>query len=96
MNHNPLCCQTILDVILDENIALIMRLKTLELFALPSSLPPSNDVLDPVSSFEWPWRIDHVSMTKRVQLSKLSDAYDSVGILVRFGSLFPWVSQRNI
>lgn len=94
------CCQTILDVILDKKIALLVRLNTLELFALPSSLPLSNDhgrniILNPVSSFEWPWRIDNVSMITRTQLSKLSDEYDSIGILVRFGSLFPWVSKCN-
>jgi len=86
--------QNILDVILDENMALIMGVNTLELFALPLSFPLSNDarntVLNPVSSFEWPWRIDNVSMTMRIQLSKLSGTYDSVGILLRFGSLFPW------
>jgi len=29
-------------------------------------------------------------MITRIQLSKISDEYDSIGILVRFGSLFPW------
>jgi hypothetical protein len=33
-------------------------------------------------------------MTTRLHQSKNNpDAYDSVGILVRFGSLFPWVSK---
>ena len=32
-------------------------------------------------------------MITRLQLSKISDTYGSVGILVRFGSLFPWVSK---
>ena len=99
-NYNFLCCQNILDAILDENMALIMGANTLELFALPLSFPLSNDtrntVLNPVSSFEWPWRIDNVSMTTRIQLSKLSGTYDSVGILLRFGSLFPWVRRCDI
>ena len=89
--------QAILDVILEAKFALILRVQTLELFALPSLA--SNDaarniILNPVSFYRWPWRIDNVSMTTRLQLSKKnSDAYDSVGILVRFGSLFPWVSN---
>ena len=99
--YNPcyVCGQAILDVILDTKFALIVRLQTLELYALPSLCPPPstdatrNIILNPVSSFHWPWRIDNVSMTTRLQLSKISDAYDSVGILVRFGSLFPWVSE---
>ncbi|KAF8809525.1 hypothetical protein BYT27DRAFT_7241230 [Phlegmacium glaucopus] len=86
--------QTILDVILDEKMALITGINKLELFALPSSFPLSNDtrniVLNPVSSFEWPWRIDDAAMTKRIQLSKPHDVYNSVGILLRFRSLFPW------
>lgn len=86
--------QAILDVILDKNMVLIMRIGTLELFALPSSFLPSNDarntVLNPVFSFKWPWRIDNVSMTTRIQLSKLSNAYDSISILVRFRTPFPW------
>ena len=100
VDYNLPCCQAILDVILDAKYALIVRLHTLELFALPSLCPPSNDVrniiLNPVSSYQWPWRIDNVSMTTRLQLSKISDTYDSVGILVRYGSLFPWVSRRGI
>jgi hypothetical protein len=94
-------CQAILDVILDAKFALILRLQTLELFALPSLSCPtfSNDaarniIINPVSSYQWPWRIDNVSMTTRLQQSKKNpDTYDSVGILVRFGSLFPWVSK---
>lgn len=101
---NPVMfCQAILDVILDAKFALILRVQTLELFALPSLCPPaSNDaarniILNPMSSYQWPWRIDNVSMTTRLQLSKKnSDTYDSVGILVRFGSLFPWVSKLSI
>lgn len=91
--------QAILDVILNAKFALILKIQTLELFALPSLCPPiSNDtarniILNPVASYRWPWRIDNVSMTTRLQLSKISDTYDSVGILVRFGSLFPWVSK---
>ena len=98
---NPVMfCQAILDVILDAKFALILRVQTLELFALPSFCPPaSNDaarniILNPMSSYQWPWRIDNVSMTTRLQPSKKnSDTYNSVGILVRFGSLFPWVSK---
>ena len=93
-------CQAILDVILDAKFALILRVQTLELFALPSLCPStsndvvSNVILNPVSSYQWPWRIDNVSMTTRLQLSKKNpETYDSVGILVRFGSLFPWVSK---
>lgn len=90
-------CQGIIDVILDTTFALILRLRTLELFALPSLCPPlvaRNIILNPVSSFQWLWRIDNVSMTTRLHQSKKNpDAYDSVGILVRFGSLFPWVSK---
>jgi hypothetical protein len=96
MNYNLLCHQTILNVILEEKFALILRLRTLELFA-PSLRHSSNDarnsILYPVSSYQWPWRIDNVSMTTRPQVSKNADTYDSVGILVRFGSLFPWVSK---
>jgi hypothetical protein len=98
---NPVMfCQAILHVILDAKFALILRNQTLELFALPSLSPPvANDaarniILNPMSSYPWPWKIDNVSMTTRLQLSKKkSDTYDSVGILVRFGSLFPWVSE---
>ena len=100
MDYNLLCYQTILDVILNEKFALVLRLHTLELFALPSLRHPSNDarniILSPISSFKWPWKIDNVSMTTRPQLPKTSDTYDSVGILVRFGSLFPWVSKCDI
>jgi hypothetical protein len=99
--YNPvLFGQAIFDVILDAKFALILRFQTLELFALPSLCPPvpndaaRNIILDPMSSYPWPWRVDNVSTTTRLQLSKKnSDTYDSVGILVRFGSLFPWVSK---
>lgn len=98
--YNLLCCQAILDVIMDAKFALIVKLHTLELFALPSLCPPSNDarhiILNPLSSYQWPWRIDNVSMTTRFQPSKNSDTYDSIGILVRYGSLFPWVSKCGI
>lgn len=100
MHYNLLCCQTILDVVLDEKMVLITGVNKLELFVLPASFPLSNDakniVLHPVSSFQWPWRIDDATMTTRIQLSKISNAYDSVGILVRFRSLFPWVSKCDI
>ncbi|KAF8159398.1 hypothetical protein B0H34DRAFT_796650 [Crassisporium funariophilum] len=83
---------SVLDVMLIDELALVMRSKSLELYALPlsTSFSGGSASLYPVMSYQWPWRVDNVVMTRQFRPLRTFRTNDTISILIRFGSLFPW------
>ena len=80
-----------LDAIITPTFILLLKVTTLELFALPSSMPSATTILYPVVTFQWPWMIDNAVMTQRYPPSGYQGT-SAVSVFIRFGSYFPWVS----
>lgn len=79
--------------ILQNKFAIIIRLTTLELYALDgeSTLTPDARprVLLPTAQHKWQWRIDSVCMSQQASPPS-SKTLPPINILIRYNSWFPW------
>ncbi|TFK39745.1 hypothetical protein BDQ12DRAFT_681146 [Crucibulum laeve] len=96
--------EVILAAYIDDTRLIVIRTTELEVYTLPgsvtqvlaSSMPPSGLILDPILYHKWPWRIDSVVLSPQHSWSRAGTKNRAtLNILLRFGSLFPWVSQNQ-
>lgn len=79
-----------LEVVIQDRIIIVMRPTTLDIYAVPSSTNVKTIV--PVAEHRWPWKLDSVSVVPRnAQIGAPLGPHPSINVLVRYGSLLPWV-----
>jgi len=87
------------DVTVSNGTILIFRRTTLEMYTIPPAMGSNHtgqvlpSIVRPTQVFNWPWRIDHGAMTVRNQPTNASTSVAPVSILIRFGSIYPWVRR---
>ncbi|TFK71671.1 hypothetical protein BDN72DRAFT_895502 [Pluteus cervinus] len=83
--------EPVLDAIIDGSLGLVVLIKStkLELYALSEA--HQNNILVPLYTHIFQWRIDSVVMSQQAFTPGSSPSSPPpINILVRFGSLFPW------
>lgn len=83
----------VIDVLVTNELIVLLKSTTLEVYGRPSRPAPSsnNNTLVPISTFRLPWAIDNAVMTE-VNRSSQNQRKSLIDILVRFRSYYPWVS----
>ncbi|KIM44443.1 hypothetical protein M413DRAFT_24939 [Hebeloma cylindrosporum] len=88
-NENPPPPAHFLDAIITPAFVLLLRMTTLELYALPPTMPFTTTTLYPIVVFQWPWRIDNAGMTQRHPPPGYQGK-SAISVFIRFSSYFPW------
>lgn len=87
-----------LAALLDDNgmIVLVTPI-TLEVYRtpqFPSPIAKDSKQLRPIAGSKWPWRIDSVALSRHL-MSNFQNNSSLINILIRYGSLFPWVCGND-
>ncbi|KAK6978131.1 F-box domain-containing protein [Favolaschia claudopus] len=79
----------LIDAIITDSYVVVARTTELEFYPLvPFRAGSLTNVIEPLTSHTWQWRVDSVSMA--FQPSWEGSASPVINILVRYASLFPW------
>ncbi|KAG6829152.1 hypothetical protein H0H92_005557 [Tricholoma furcatifolium] len=83
--------EQVLDVLIQGRIAIVVRLKRLEMFAI-DGLNANQKEIYPMAQHIFQWNIDSLAVSPQKQwpLLESDGPYPLVNILIRFGSLLPW------
>ncbi|KAH6915812.1 hypothetical protein BKA70DRAFT_1216132 [Coprinopsis sp. MPI-PUGE-AT-0042] len=85
--------QAVLGAVLEPDCVVVVRPRTIELYPLPRTWPQESTVVDPIEQHQYQWRMDSITLT-RFRASKVAPLASgqrvAIGILIRFGSIFPW------
>jgi hypothetical protein len=85
-----------LEVIVQDRFAIIVRPNVLEIYGVPDQDFRDPPVIYPVAYHQWQWKLDSVCVSFQASWAAAqSKALAPIGILVRYGSLLPWVRRFN-
>ncbi|KAF8075169.1 hypothetical protein FPV67DRAFT_1727793, partial [Lyophyllum atratum] len=81
--------ETILEVLIEGDAVIVIRLTKLEIYALCWA-DTGKSAIYPVAQHRWQWNLDSVSMAPQISWSPNEGKYLPINILLRFGSRLPW------
>jgi hypothetical protein len=83
-------------LIVGERFAIVVRPTVLEIYGIPDQNSSGAPVIYPMAYHEWQWKLDSVCVsTQASQEAAHRKELAPIVILVRYGSLLPWVRRLN-
>lgn len=83
-----------LEAVIQDQFAIIIRPTTLEIYGLPST-PPPDSIVSPIAVHRWQWKLDSVVVSAQASWGATkTGTLSPINVLIRYGSLLPWVRRR--
>jgi len=89
--------------LLDGGCAVLLKARTCEVYALPMPFPKGGPTtIEPVAQSSWQWKVDAAVMSPAIIVptrsmhSEVQQVHHPIAILIRFGSIYPWVSLVSL
>jgi hypothetical protein len=94
----PRCCSSQperpLEAIVQHRFAIIVRPALLEIYGIPEQALKNRSVIYPAAYHQWQWKLDSVCISLQASWAAAQrKQLAPIGILVRYGSLLPWVRR---